>query len=235
MLHCLPGSQLRVRPGIRPTEGLVHPDELIDLGGYRVASLARAAFDEMRLARGIREAVVAIDMAISITSQVPHTNVDEIRRVIDSHFKVRGIVQARKALALADPRSASPSESRTRLIAGIDAGLSELLVNVPVFDDRGDLIGIVDLLEPASGLVIESDGDHHLDRATATADNHRQERGEQSGLTFVRITADDRRQRWATVGRIHRAHEQAKRRTDRRWTIKKPAWWAESRLAARWA
>lgn len=37
-VHCLPGRQLRVRPGIAPTEWLVHPDETIDLGGYRVAT-----------------------------------------------------------------------------------------------------------------------------------------------------------------------------------------------------
>jgi hypothetical protein len=120
-IHCLPRSQLRRGRGMIPLRGLVHPDEVIDLENYRVSTLARAAFDEMRMARNVREAVVILDMAVSTTSGVPHTSLDAVRRVIKSHHKMRGMVNTRRALELGSTRSASPWETHTRLLAQIDA------------------------------------------------------------------------------------------------------------------
>jgi hypothetical protein len=233
LIHCLPGSQLRARRGIRPSEGLVHPDEVIDLGNYQVATMARAAFDEMCRASGLRDAVVALDMATSTTSGVPHTSVAAVDRVIRSHYKVRGMVQARKAITVGSARSASPGETRTRLIAHLDAGLTGLLVNQPVFDETGTLLGIADLLDEEVGLVIESDGaDFHS--GPRTKDNHRQERFERSHLVVCRVTGDDHRDRYGTAARILAARRDASRERDRRWTTIKPDWWPSWRHASRW-
>jgi hypothetical protein len=233
LIHCLPGSQLRVRRGIRPSEGLVHPDEIVDLGHYQVVTMARAAFDEMCRASGLRDAVVALDMAISTTSGVPHTSLAAVDRVIRSHFKVRGLVQARKAITMCSTRSASPGETRTRLIAQLDAGLDGLLVNQPVFDTTGKLLGIADLLDEESGLVIESDGaDFHS--GPRTKDNHRQDRFERAHLTVCRVTGEDHRDRYGTAARILAARRDAARERDRRWTLVKPDWWPSWRYATRW-
>lgn len=234
MIHCLPGSQLRRRPGIDPHRGLVHPDEMIDLGGYQVSTLARAAFDEMCRAKGLREAVVALDMATSSTSQVPHASIDAVRHVIDTHHKVRGIVQARRALEHGSTRSASPQETRTRLLATLDADLVGLSVNCPVFSLTGELIGIPDLLDEETGLVVESDGDDaHAGRRTR--DNHRQERFErQGGMVVCRVTADDHADRWGTAARLRAARRDAAHRSEQRWTTEKPAWWPTWRHARRW-
>ena len=114
LVHCLPGAQPRRDRMIEPFRGLIHPDEMIDLGDCAVSTMARATFDEMRLAGGLRNAVVALDTAVSTTHGHPHTALEAVATVVRGHHKVRGIVQARRALALGSTRAASPWESRTR-------------------------------------------------------------------------------------------------------------------------
>lgn len=233
-VHCLPGSQLRVRAGVRPTEGLVHPDELIDLEGCAVTTMARAAYDEMRVAANLREAVVVHDMATSTTSGVAHTTSDRIRRVIASHRKTRGIVQASRALDLGSSRSASPWETRTRMIAELDAGITGLRVNCPVFDLGGNLLGVADLLDESSGLVIESDGGHHRENEQHTADNRREEKFERARMVVCRVTSLDHGDRFATAARMVAARRDALRESSRRWTTQLPDWWASWSPARRW-
>lgn len=234
LIHCGVGTQLRVRPGIRPCEGLLFEDEVIGLENYDVTTLARAAYDEMRLATGIRESVVVLDMAVSTTSNVPHTSVAAIKRVIDSHHKTRGIVQARHSIGLASSRSASPWETRTRLIAVLDAGLKGLIVNAPVFDRNGDLLGIADLLDPKSGLVIESDGAGHREAHAHSSDNIREEKFERALMTVVRVTALEHANRPAVAARIRAAQRDAQQASNDRWTIDKPDWWWNWSPARRW-
>lgn len=234
LLHCGVGSQLRVRRGIRPSEGLVYPDEVISLENYEVTTLARAAYDEMRLANGLRAAVVVLEMAISTTTGMPHTSMGAIAKVIDSHHKTRGIVQARRALDLGSSRSASPWETRTRLIAQLDADLPDLVVNAPVFDLNGSLLGIADLLDPISGLVIESDGAGHREAVAHSDDNIREEKFERSGLVVVRATAIDHGDRFAVSRRMRDAQRDATRETKHDWTLEKPDWWWRWAPGRRW-
>jgi len=235
LVHCLAGSQLRVRPGILPSQADLHPDEIDSLGHYDVTTLARSAYDEMRMARNLREAVVILDMAVSTTSEVAHTTLAAVRRVIDSHHKTRGIVQARNALDLGTSRSASPWETRTRLLAQLDVGIKELKVNVPVFDLSENLLGVADLIDPETGLVIESDGSGHRELSRHTDDNVREEKFERAGLVVCRVTSLDHADRWATVGRINRAWIDAAKARHRLWTLEQPDWWASWLPARRWA
>ncbi len=233
-VHCPPGTQVRRRDGVEPFRGLLHPDEVVDLGAYRVTSLARAAFDEMRLAPDAREAAVVLDMATSTTGDVPHTSPAAVDRMLAAHGRARGIVQARQALCLGSTRSASPWETRTRLVATLDAGVPRLEVNLPVFSHDGNLLGVVDLIEPETGLVVEVDGDHHRDRARHAADNRREEALERAGLTVVRVASLDHHDRSMLVRRIRAARRDARRRDDRGWTLAPPPWWASWPGAARW-
>ncbi|VXC19335.1 hypothetical protein [Aeromicrobium sp. 9AM] len=234
LVHCWHNSQIRVRPGIAPSRGLVDRDERIWIGSVEVTTMARAEYDEMRLARNRREAVVVLDMACSTTSDVPHTSIDDVARVVNSHAKTRGIAQARWALGQAVSRSASPWESRTRLMAELDADIHGLQVNVPVFDLFGNLLGIADLIDPATGLVIESDGADHREAQRHTDDNIREEKFERARLVVCRVTSLDHVDRWATVGRIHRARLDASRERGRLWTLEKPDWWHTWKHAPRW-
>lgn len=234
LIHCLKGSQLRVRPGIRPNEGLLFADEIVSLEHYEVSTLARAAYDEMRLARNLREAVVVLDMATSRTSEMPHTTIDAVHRVLTSHHKTRGIVQARRALELGDSRAASPWETRTRLLAQLDADIVGLRANTPVFDFHGSLLGVVDLIDPHTGLVLESDGSDHRELARHTDDNAREERLERAGAVVCRVTSLDHRRTSATVARIRAAQRDAAQSPKRLWTLEKPDWWHTWPPGRRW-
>lgn len=234
LVHCFAGSQLRRRPGVRPSEALVLPDEIVSLGQYEVTTMARAVYDEMRAARGVREATVALDMATSTTAGSPHCSVTAVRRVIGSHHKTRGITQARRALALSSTRSASPWETRTRLVAQLDAGIDGLLVNVPVFDRHERLLGVADLLDPESGLVIESDGAHHREAERHADDNAREERFERARLVVCRVTALDHSDRADIAARLYVARADASRERERPWTLQPPGWWHAWPPARRW-
>ncbi len=234
LVHCLPGSQLRHRSVLQPFRGLLHPDEVIDFETYSLTTMARAAFDEMRMARSMREAVVVLDLATSTTTGMPHTTIGRIEQVISSHHKVRGLVQAREALAWGSTRTASPWETRTRLVAHIDADVRGLRVNVPIFSPFGRILGIADLLDEDAGLVIESDGGHHREGEQHTDDNVREEDFERSGLVVVRVTSLDHQHRWRTVGRITAARRDALRAIKREWTTTKPEWWWSWAPGRRW-
>jgi hypothetical protein len=118
------------------------------------------------------------------------------------HPRRRGLRQLRAALPLVDPAAASPPESRLRMLCGQQAGLPGLLVNVPLYDATGEFLGIPDLLEPVTGLVIEYDGGQHRDLDQHTADNLREESFEGAGLAVVRVTSLDLKDAEATSSRI---------------------------------
>ena len=234
LVHCLGGAQLRVRRGLIPCRGLLLADEFMRLENYDVSTVARAVYDEMRLARDLREAVVAFDMATSTTSNVAHTTPAAIARVIDTHHKTRGLMQARRAVVLGSTRSASPWETRTRLLAQLDADIEQLRVNLPVFDLSENLLGVADLIDEFTGLVIEFDGATHRELPRHTDDNRREEKFERAGLVVSRVTALDHRDRWGTATRMRAAQRDARSSSKRLWTLEKPAWWWTWPPARQW-
>ncbi|EFQ84321.1 hypothetical protein HMPREF0063_11037 [Aeromicrobium marinum DSM 15272] len=234
LVHCPAGAQLRPTRGVEPCRAGLYPDEFLDLDGWPVSTMARAVYDEMRTARDFREAVVALDMVLSTTHGAPRTTLDRVDAVVASHRKTRGIVQARRALGWASCRSASPWETRTRLVARIDAGIPALRVNAPLFGPGGELLGVADLLEPESGLVIESDGAHHREAVPHAEDNAREERFEDHGLVVARVSALDHRDRWSLAGRLVTAWMRARRTRAASWTLDEPVWWGDWEPGRRW-
>lgn len=232
LMHCLPGGRLRHRRSIMPFEGLLHPDEIADFGDWRCTTIARAAFDQMRMARSLEEAVVVADTAASRIAMGGRTSLESIARVVASHHKVRGIVRAREALTLASERSASPWETRLRMRAVRDVGLT-VKVNVPVFDLHGNLLGIADLIDDEAGVVLESDGSQHREITQHRDDNEREELFENVGLAVARFMAADHRDRWKVVGRIEAARWRA-RGHRRAWTLDPPPWWFSWKPGARY-
>ncbi len=234
LVHCPPKAQLRRRDMVEPCRAAVWDHEISEMAGVRVTSMARAVYDEMRLAPTMRHAVIALDKAVSRVSQKPRTSIRAVEQVADSHRKTRGIVQARRALALGSERSLSPWETRTRLLAQIDAGLTNLLVNVPIFDRFENLLGVADLLDEPAGLVIESDGSHHRQAQHHADDNEREEKFERVGLVVVRATALDHRDVPRLVRRIVMARRDALASSRRDWTLQKPSWWPSWAPGRRW-
>lgn len=103
----------------------------------------------------------------------------------------RGVVRARRALPLLDPRAESPQESvvRTHLLA---AGLPRPVCNLDVFDD--DVwIARVDLAWPEALLAVEYDGTVHLDEGQRRRDAARRNALQRAGWLVITLTADDLR------------------------------------------
>jgi hypothetical protein len=201
VLLVIPPERVVDRPGIVTLRATLEPDDVVERQGIRCTSATRTAYDLLRLADDLVEAVVAGDCLL----HAGITTVAAISAYEASHPRRRGVRQLRAALPLLSAGAASPPETRLRLLCQ-EAGLPPLLVNVPVFDLEGDFLGIVDLLEPFAGLGLEYDGAHHRELEQHTADNRREEGLEANGLAIVRVTSLDLRDERATISRIQDAH-----------------------------
>jgi hypothetical protein len=143
-LGCGPLHQIRRVPGDDLVRDILTPEEIVDVRGVPCTTVPRATFDAMRYARTTREAVVALDMMAAAGL----TTVAQMRDYVGRKQTWTGVQRARDAVALADDLSRSPQESRLRLIWQLDAGRGRPLVNRPVFDRQGRLLGYPDLLDP---------------------------------------------------------------------------------------
>jgi hypothetical protein len=183
----------------------------------------RAVFDAARDSADLREAVVAIDMMAAAEL----TSVTQLREYVAAQGGVRGVSKVRSAVDLASEDSRSPNETRVRLIWQLDAGLPRPLVNQPVFDLQGRLLGIVDLLDPVAGVVGEYDGADHRSARRHSADVDRESRLRAAGLEVFRVTGPDVSRREVVVQRIRQARARAMRlpQGGRSWTTVPPPDW----------
>lgn len=217
--------QLRVPPATHPAApaGAVYvrtpPNACGRIRGVTCTDAVTAVFDAARLCRDVRAAVVVIDMAAA-ARLVP---VAEIKDLVASRTwrGVPGVPLVREALRLVVDRSASPPESRLRLVWLLDAGLPSPLVNVPVYDRRGHLIGIPDLLDLVAGLCVEYDGDDHRDPVRHSDDVDREARLRAVGLEVTRVTGRDLARTSELVLRLSTARQRARFLPDseRAWVI----------------
>lgn len=231
-----PGHQLRRRVGIEPSRAPIDAAEILVVDGIAVASLPRALYDQVRLADNLVEAVVVLDMGVSTVTQHARTTLDAVGAYVERAGRARGIRQTRAALELATSRSASPSETRLRMVAVLDLSLDQWLLNAPIFSTSGDLLGVADLLGPQTGLVLEADGSHHDQLEARGSDHRRDDVMHDHNLTVVRITESD-----FARGRVHHRIGQGVKRAERRdrrrdrWTLDEPPWWTYYPPARRWA
>ncbi len=230
-----PDTQLRPRSGLEPSRMRLRADEVVDLDGLRVTTLARALYDEMLRAGSVREALAVLDAGTSRVSRGARTGRDSVRDLVARHKKTRGIVRVRAAVELGSERVASRGESRLRH-TGLEAGAGPFLVNAPVFDTSGRLVGIVDLLDEEAGLVLEYDGADHRQPKRHSDDNSREEDLEDLNLTVVRATSYDATRLVALDRRIRvgRRRGLSRQRRYDRWSTVPPAWWYGSQLAQTW-
>lgn len=68
---------------------------MVDLGGFTVATMARATYDDMLDAPNPLEALVMVEMATSTTIEQPRTALANVEAVFNSHVKTRGRQQTR--------------------------------------------------------------------------------------------------------------------------------------------
>ena len=182
-----------------------------------------AAFDAMRLADSLESAVITLDMAVAAEL----TTIPEIRAILrgkPSWRGVPGVPQARHALDLAVENSASPPESRLRLVWRLDARLPPPLVNAAVHDRAGRLLGFPDLLDVEAGLVVEYDGEDHRSAQRHSDDVDREAGFRAVGLEVTRVTSRDQRDRPRLVRRLVAARARARFEPpgQRQWYVGRP-------------
>jgi hypothetical protein len=216
-------GNIRGGPDVRLLREPLSPRDVVRVRGVPCATVERAAFDAMRLAPDLAEAVVVADMTAYDELSSRH----RMRAYVDAHPGWRGIGQARHALDLSDENSWSPNETRTRKLWVVDAGLPPPLVNVPIFDRSGRLLGYPDLLDEEAGLVGEFDGAEHRRAARHSSDVGREDAFRRHLLEVARVTGPDLLVPDRVVRRLLAARSRARWLTEgqRSWTTTAPPWW----------
>ncbi|GAA5153261.1 hypothetical protein GCM10023340_35030 [Nocardioides marinquilinus] len=207
-------------PGTLVRRAEVGPRERTTVAGVPVATPARALLDEIRTRGRLWPAVQAIDM----TAAARLLSVWLFAEFLWWCHARTGVGLARHAASLAVDESRSPRESWLRLVWQLVAGLPDPLVNAPVYDLGGRLIGVPDLFDPAAGLVGEYAGAIHRSRSRHRRDRVREERFRDHGLEYAEIVAGDSRS--AAAGRLLGARKRAPFLSPERraWTLDRPAW-----------
>lgn len=206
----------RPRPGLVPLRSTVAADDVIDVRGIPVTSPLRTAFDLGRTAPDLDTAVADLDALLRATG-LPVVALAEYTR---QRPRWKGVPLLRAALPLLDPRARSRPESRMRVVWVRDAGLPRPEVNVPVHGlPDGWLLGLPDLLDPATGLVGEYDGAGHRTPEQHGADNIREETFERHGLTVVRAVWRDVLTRNGLARRLRSGYEEARHARRRAWYV----------------
>jgi hypothetical protein len=163
------------------------PEDVVWRDGFPVTSPVRTCFD-LAARLPLVEAVAAVDMAL-------HGRVitlDRFRGYVAEHKGIAGVVKARQILEHLEPKSESPMESRLRMLLVL-GGLPRPEAQVSLTDSHKGFVARVDLFYADARLAVEYDGEQHRDQLTD--DNRRQNRLHEIGVTVLRYTAPDLKER----------------------------------------
>ncbi|GAA1874441.1 DUF559 domain-containing protein [Pseudonocardia ailaonensis] len=166
----------RAPAGIRLRRVRLGDTDVVHRCGVPVTSPLRTAFDLARWADGVTERVAAVDTI----AHVWRLDVSRIRETWFAHLGAHGSADLAKVLALVDPRSESPMESRIRMALHL-AGLPPPCIQYRVGGHR------LDLAYPSAFLGVEHDGGHHREPAQARADLVREAELARAGWRILRF------------------------------------------------
>lgn len=191
---------VRARAGVRLRRASLPESDITICRGFRVTTTLRTTCD-LGSRRDLTESTVAIDMA----THAGVTDLKSINRYVDENPGSKGIRRLRRALALADPRSESPMETRLRLEL-VKARLPKPAVQEELYDEHGQFLARADLYYSDVRLAIEFDGQDHKDRLGP--DLRRQNALLNAGYRIVRFTAADLRVRGAAASQVRRIRDE---------------------------
>lgn len=198
-------------------------DEREFVSGLWCTTVPRATFDEVLRRRSLRPGVAAICMTLAagLGSRA------ELTTYAASRPAWQGIPLYRKAVALSNECFRSGPEVYLYLRWLLDAGLPEPLVNPPLFDLNGRLLGYPDLLDVEAGVIGEYDGSAHRSRDRHRRDVAREERYRRCGLEYFTVVAGDLDDEPLVVQRMRSTRSRARflPAPERQWTLTPPPWW----------
>jgi len=191
----------RAHPGLCIVQGTVDAVDQAVVAGCRVTTPLRTAWDLARWLPLI-EAVIAVDALAHRHGFAPSLLL--ARRAAAPG--ARGCRGLDRVVALADPRSESPRETRLRL-GLVLAGLPPPSVQHRILDEYGFVLARVDLAYPEAKLAVEYDGSRHFDARRARLDRQRDSELAGYGWQTLRLAAEDIWTMPQTVHRIRRLLE----------------------------
>lgn len=163
------------------------PDaEVMTIDGLPATTPARTALD-MACRYPLGSAVAGIDALARAT----RLDIADVEQLALRYPGRRGIRKARAALALVDKGAESPKETWLRLLF-IRAGFPRPTTQIPVHNEYGALVAVLDMGWEELKIAAEYDGDHHrLDRRQFNKDIRRAENVAELGWIHLRVTAED--------------------------------------------
>jgi hypothetical protein len=173
-------------PGIRTWSDCIEDDELVQLAGMTATSPARTALDIACRFR-LGQAVASVDAL----ARAADLKMADVELLAERYKGRRGIRWARRALSLVDAGAESPRETWLRLLL-IRAGFPAPQTQIPVHDEYGQLVAVLDMGWEEMKLAVEYEGDHHrTDRRQFNKDITRLETLTELRWTVVRVTVED--------------------------------------------
>jgi hypothetical protein len=160
-------------------------DEVDVIGGIRVTTPARTALD-LACRYPLGEAVAAIDALARAT----HLKMADVELLAARYRGRRGIRQARTVLDLVDPGAESPKETRLRLLV-IRHGFPRPQTQIPVYDEYGALVAVLDMGWEDIKLALDYEGNHHRDPDRFNKDVRRHDDVTELGWMDIRVTSRD--------------------------------------------
>ncbi|MGY1749655.1 DUF559 domain-containing protein [Modestobacter sp. SYSU DS0511] len=182
---------------VRVHRAELSPDDVARHDDVPVTTARRTAWDVAAL-EPLPTAVAALDAMVRAGT----VDQADLAQLLAAGAGRWGVVRARRAFALVDPRAESPPESRVR-VALVLAGLAP----VPQFEVRaaGRFLAFADLAFPEVRLAVEYEGEHHFDGTQIVRDDERIRRLEAAGWRVIRLSAADLRDLDAVVARVRAA------------------------------
>ncbi len=172
--------------GIRTWSDRVVDDEVEVIDGIRVTTPARTALD-LACRYPVGKAVAAVD-ALARATQLKIVDVEVLA---DRYKGRRGIRRARTVLDLVDPGAESPQETWLRLLA-IRNGFPRPQTQIPVYDEFGVLVAVLDMGWEDMKIAMDYEGEHHrINRRRFNHDIRKAEAVAELGWIDIRVTAED--------------------------------------------
>lgn len=186
--------------GIRTWSDQLSEDEIQTISGIPVTTPARTALD-LACRYPVEAAVAMIDALARAT----RLKMADVELLAERYRGRRGIRRARIALDLVDPGAESPRETWLRLLL-IRAGFPRPQTQIPVYDDWGQLVAVLDMGWEDLKVAADYEGDHHrTSRIQFNRDIRRSEAVSELGWIDVRVTAEDTEA--SAIGRVGTARD----------------------------
>jgi hypothetical protein len=141
---------IRAHPGLVVHSDATAPREVTQVADALVTTALRTAYDIARWITDLTEAVVATDALARVGPFAP----EQVLELSERYPRARGRARLPRVVALADPRSGSPMQSRLRLLLVL-GGLPAPEVRPAVPDPAGGAAVRLDLAYPEQRIGIE--------------------------------------------------------------------------------